>query len=130
MMIDSDDLKRMNDTHGHDAGDKLIRSVVAGIRASIKSSDVVARYGGDEFVCIFPSAGASAAAGIGERIRKHIADTPLKVDGQDVPMSVSIGVASFPRHGEKFELVARNADKALYLSKSEGRNRVTVYEEP
>jgi diguanylate cyclase (GGDEF)-like protein len=130
MMIDSDDLKRMNDTHGHEAGDKLIRAVVTGIRASIKSSDIVARYGGDEFVCIFPSAGAGAAAGIGERIRRHIADAPLKVDGQDIPMSVSIGVASFPRHGEKFESVARNADKALYLSKSEGRNRVTVYQEP
>jgi diguanylate cyclase (GGDEF)-like protein len=81
-------------------------------------------------VCIFPAAGAGVAAGIGERIRKHIADTPLKIDGQDVPASVSIGVASYPRHGDKYESVARNADKALYLSKSGGRNRVTVYEEP
>ncbi|HTL25307.1 MAG TPA: diguanylate cyclase [Burkholderiales bacterium] len=130
MMIDSDDLKQVNDTHGHDAGDKLIRSVVVGIRASIKSSDVVARYGGDEFVCIFPGASASAAAGIGERIRRHITDAPLKIESGEVPISVSIGVASYPRHGEKFETVARNADKALYLSKSEGRNRVTVYESP
>jgi diguanylate cyclase (GGDEF)-like protein len=130
MMIDSDDLKRINDTYGHDAGDKLIRSVVVGIRASIKSSDVVARYGGDEFVCIFPGAGAAAAAGIGERIRQHIADAPLRIDDQDVPMSVSIGVASYPRHGDKLESVARNADKALYLSKSGGRNQVTAYEEP
>jgi diguanylate cyclase (GGDEF)-like protein len=128
MMIDSDDLKRVNDTHGHDAGDKLIRAVVAGIRASIKSSDVVARYGGDEFVCMFPGAAAGAAAGIGERIRKHIADTPLQVDGRNVPISVSIGVASYPRHGDDLETVARNADKALYLSKSEGRDRVTVYQ--
>ncbi|HTN28183.1 MAG TPA: EAL domain-containing protein, partial [Burkholderiales bacterium] len=130
MMIDSDDLKRLNDTHGHDAGDKLIRAVVAGVRASIKSSDVVARYGGDEFVCLFPGAAASAAAGIGERIRRHIADTPLQIDGRNVPISVSIGVASYPRHGDRVEEVARNADKALYLSKSEGRNRVTVYAEP
>ena len=84
MMIDSDDLKRINDTYGHDAGDRLIRAVVAGVRASIKSSDVVARYGGDEFVCIFPGAGAPAAAGIGERIRKHIEETPLRIDGQEV----------------------------------------------
>jgi diguanylate cyclase (GGDEF)-like protein len=130
MMIDSDDLKRVNDTHGHDAGDQLIRAVVSGVRASIKSSDVVARYGGDEFVCIFPGASASAAAGIGERIRRHIADTPLQIDGRNVPISVSIGVASFPRHGDQLEAVARSADKALYLSKSGGRNRVTVYEEP
>lgn len=130
MMIDSDDLKRMNDTFGHEAGDRLIRAVVTGIRASIKSSDVVARYGGDEFVCIFPGATASAASGIGERIRAHIADTPLRIDDRRVPMSVSIGVASYPRHGEELEIVARNADKALYLSKSGGRNRVTVYAEP
>ena len=130
MMIDSDDLKRVNDTFGHEAGDRLIRAVVTGIRASIKSSDVVARYGGDEFVCIFPGATASAASGIGERIRAHIADAPLRIDDRSVPMSVSIGVASYPRHGEELEIVARNADKALYLSKSGGRNRVTVYAEP
>ena len=130
MMIDSDDLKRVNDTFGHEAGDRLIRAVVTGIRASIKSSDVVARYGGDEFVCIFPSATASAASGIGERIRAHIAGTPLRIDDRNVPISVSIGVASYPRHGEELEVVARNADKALYLSKSGGRNRLTVYAEP
>jgi diguanylate cyclase (GGDEF)-like protein len=130
MMIDSDDLKRVNDTFGHEAGDRLIRAVVTGIRASIKSSDIVARYGGDEFVCILPGANASAASGIGERIRAHIADAPLRIDDREVPMSVSIGVASYPRHGETLEVVARNADKALYLSKSGGRNRVTVYAEP
>jgi diguanylate cyclase (GGDEF)-like protein len=130
MMIDSDDLKRVNDTFGHEAGDRLIRAVVSGIRASIKASDVVARYGGDEFVCLFPGATASAASGIGERIRAHIAETPLRVDDRNVPVSVSIGVASYPRHGEALEAVARNADKALYLSKSGGRNRVTVYAAP
>jgi two-component system cell cycle response regulator len=103
---------------------------VAGVRASIKSSDIVARYGGDEFVCIYPGAAAGAAAGIGERIRRHIADKPLLIDERNVPMSVSIGVASFPAHGDRLEVVAKNADKALYLSKSGGRNRVTVYAEP
>jgi diguanylate cyclase (GGDEF)-like protein len=130
MMIDSDDLKKVNDTYGHEAGDQLIRAVVAGARASIKSSDVVARYGGDEFVCLFPGANTDAAARIGERIRRHIEDHPLPLDGKDVPISVSIGVASYPAHGGNFDEVARNADKALYVSKSEGRNRVTVYAAP
>ena len=130
LFFDLNRFKAVNDTHGHEAGDKLIRAVVAGVRRSIKSSDVVARYGGDEFVCVFPGAAAAAAAGIGERIRSHIADTPLQIDGRNVPMSVSIGVAAYPRHGDNLETVARNADKALYLSKSGGRNRVTVYEEP
>jgi len=130
MMIDSDDLKRVNDSYGHEAGDQLIRAVVAGVRESIKSSDVVARYGGDEFVCLFPGAPPDGAAGIGERIRRRVADTPLGIDGKRVPISVSIGVASYPAHGEKFEAVLRNADKALYVSKSQGRNRVTVYAAP
>jgi diguanylate cyclase (GGDEF)-like protein len=130
MMIDSDDLKRVNDSYGHEAGDRLIRAVVAGIRQSIKSSDVVARYGGDEFVCLFPGAPPEAAAGIGERIRSRVWDTPLELDGKIVPVSVSIGVASFPAHGEHFESVLRSADKALYMSKSNGRNRVTVYAAP
>jgi len=130
MMIDSDDLKKVNDTYGHEAGDQLIRAVVAGARASIKSSDVVARYGGDEFVCLFPGASTDAAARIGERIRRHIADHPLPLDGKDVPISVSVGVASYPIHGDHFDEVARNADKALYVSKSQGRNRVTVYAAP
>lgn len=130
LMIDSDDLKRVNDTYGHDAGDQLIRTVVAGIRESIKSSDVVARYGGDEFVCMFPGAPPEAAARIGERIRARVHGTPLAIGGSEVPISVSIGVASFPVHGDKFETVMRNADKALYMSKSNGRNRVTVYATP
>jgi len=130
MMIDSDDLKRVNDTYGDDAGDQLIRAVVAGIRESIKSTDVVARYGGDEFVCLFPGAPAQAAARIGERIRARVHETPLVLDGKDVPISVSIGVASYPAHGDKLETVMRNADKALYMSKTNGRNRVTVYAAP
>lgn len=130
MMIDSDSLKQVNDTYGHEAGDKLIRAAVQGIRASIKSSDIVARYGGDEFVCLLPGADTPDAAGIGERIRRRINETPLEVDGKSVPMSVSIGVASYPAHGDKLDAVARNADKALYMSKSQGRNQVTVYSTP
>lgn len=130
MMIDSDALKRVNDTYGHEAGDKLIRACVAGLRGAIKSTDTIARYGGDEFVCLLPGAAAGDAARIGERIRARIADTPLLIDGANIPISVSIGVASYPADGDKLDVLARNADKALYLSKSQGRNRVTVYTAP
>jgi len=130
MMIDSDSLKTVNDTYGHEAGDKLIKAVVAGVRASVKSNDIVARYGGDEFVCLFPGATPAAAAAIGERIRATIADTRLEFDGKRLPTSVSIGVANYPSHGDAFETLARNADKALYLSKNAGRNRVTTYAAP
>lgn len=127
LMIDSDSLKKVNDSLGHEAGDKLIRAVVAGMRGAIKSTDIIARYGGDEFVCLLPGAGPDDAARVGERIRARIAEAPLQIDDQTVPVSVSIGVASYPLHGDKLDLIARNADKALYLSKTQGRNRVTVY---
>lgn len=130
LMIDSDDLKRVNDTYGHEVGDKLIRATVAGIRGAVKSSDIVARYGGDEFVCLLPGAAAADATNVGERIRRRIADSPLQIDDKTIPISVSIGVASYPVHGDKLDLLARNADKALYLSKSNGRNRVTTYTPP
>ena len=130
MMIDSDNLKQINDTYGHEAGDKLIRATAAGIQSAIKSTDIVARYGGDEFVCLLPGAAADASAGIGERIRSRIAATALQIDGKNVTVSVSIGVASYPIHGSGLDVVARCADKALYLSKSQGRNRVSVYTAP
>jgi diguanylate cyclase (GGDEF)-like protein len=130
MMIDSDNLKKVNDGHGHAAGDQLIKATAAAIRGELRSTDVVARYGGDEFICLLSESGPGAARTVAERIRARVAATPLRVGGADVATSVSIGLATYPDHGDRLETVAHNADKALYLSKSAGRNRVTVYAAP
>ncbi|HXF67809.1 MAG TPA: GGDEF domain-containing protein [Burkholderiales bacterium] len=127
LMIDSDNLKAVNDTHGHEAGDALIRHVAQCIRGELRTTDIAARYGGDEFVCLLPETPAPGAALVAERIRRRVADTPFTVDGTGIRTSVSIGVAALPEHGTTLELLARNADRALYAAKAQGRNRVAVF---
>lgn len=127
LMIDSDSLKKVNDQHGHDTGDRLIKFIATSVKRDLRVTDVVARYGGDEFVCLLPETPADAAALAAERIRHNIAETPLASGQDSIPTSVSIGVAAYPEHGAGFETVAKNADRALYASKARGRNRVTVF---
>lgn len=127
LMVDSDNLKKVNDSHGHEVGDQLIQHIVQCIRDSLRVTDVVARYGGDEFMCLLQEAGNEAAAQVAERIRSRIAGTALNAGRDAVQTSVSIGVATYPEHGDKFDALAKNADRALYASKAQGRNRVTVY---
>ncbi len=127
MMLDSDHLKQVNDTYGHAAGDRLIQNVAEVTRSVIKSTDVVARYGGDEFVCLLSGADKEAAVQVAERVRKRLSDDPLLIDNDEVAITVSIGIATYPMNGETLDDLAKNADRALYVSKAQGRNRVTVY---
>jgi diguanylate cyclase (GGDEF)-like protein len=127
LMVDSDNLKKVNDTHGHEAGDRLIQLVARCIRDNLRATDIVARYGGDEFMCLLPETGSDGAGVVAERIRKRIAGTALEAGRDAVATSVSIGVATYGEHGEAFDALARNADRALYASKAGGRDRVTVY---
>ena len=127
LMVDSDNLKKVNDTHGHEAGDHLIRHVAQCIRLELRTTDVVARYGGDEFMCLLSETGAAGAAVVAERIRKRIAEIPITAGPEPIPTSVSIGVAAYPEHGSRFDVIAKNADRALYSSKAQGRNRVTIF---
>jgi len=129
LMVDSDNLKKVNDTYGHEAGDALIRLVVRCIRDDLRTTDVVARYGGDEFMCLLPETGSAAAGQVADRVRKRIESTALSTGTRTVPTTVSIGVAAYPEHGEDFETIAKKADRALYISKDKGRNRVTVFAE-
>lgn len=127
LMVDSDNLKKVNDSHGHHAGDRLIRHTVDCIRAELRSTDVVARYGGDEFICLLSETGIDAAQAVAERIRARVASHPIRLDRGDITTTISAGLAAYPDHGTRLGTVSKNADKALYRSKSAGRNRVTVY---
>lgn len=129
MMIDSDHLKEINDTYGHAAGDRLIQTIANVIRNAIKSTDVVARYGGDEFICLLPGASQQAALQVGERIRQRLAEEPLPIDNGHIAITVSIGIATYPAHGTTMEDLSKSADRALYVSKAKGRDRVTVYDD-
>ncbi|MBI3938931.1 MAG: GGDEF domain-containing protein [Betaproteobacteria bacterium] len=127
MMIDCDNLKTTNDTYGHESGNALLKSTVKCILGELRASDELARYGGDEFIALLPKTGGAGAMMVAERIRKRIEATPIEIFGRSVPVTVSIGVASFPDHGDRLEAILKNADQALYASKAHGRNRVTLF---
>ncbi len=131
-MIDVDHFKRINDQHGHVAGDEVLRKVAQRIEGAVRGSDVAARYGGEEFVILLPGTGHEAGAQLAERIRRAMADKTFEVasSAEPVPVTVSIGVAEH-RAGADTEdlevvgdrLLAR-ADYALYEAKAGGRNSV------
>jgi len=129
LMIDSDDLKTINDTYGHEAGNRLLKVNVSCIQQSLRDTDVFARYGGDEFIILLPQSKTDGAVEVAERIRKTIESTPLETRGKQVAVTVSIGIALFPAHGEELSSVMDRADRALYSSKKDGRNRTVVSEE-
>lgn len=128
VMIDSDNLKTINDTYGHGAGNDLLRLTTLGIRRLLRETDVAARYGGDEFILLLPETNAAGARELGERIRRAVEKKPLDVRGRHVATSVSLGVAGFPEHGDDLHSILNKADQAMYLSKKTGRNRVTVFD--
>lgn len=126
LMIDCDSLKQVNDSLGHETGNRLLRQTVECIQGRLRQTDLIARYGGDEFVALLPETPCSGAAGVAERIRKSVEMTPLVTREQRVPTTVSIGVACYPNHGVDFESVLEKADQAMYASKAGGKNGVTV----
>ncbi len=127
LMIDSDNLKQVNDTHGHEAGNRLLRQLAERIQAELRYTDVPARYGGDEFVVLLPETPSQGAADVAERIRESMAGKPLVYEGQAVKSTVSIGVASFPEDGHTVDALVARADRALYKAKNNGRNCVVCF---
>ena len=128
LMIDCDNLKTVNDTHGHDAGSRLLRQIANAVQVELRATDVPARYGGDEFIVLLPETPAKGAADVAERIRLAIGARPLAINGQNVFASVSIGFATYPEDGRTLDALAARADRALYRAKQEGRNRVVRYQ--
>ena len=128
LMIDSDNLKSINDSYGHETGNRLLKLTVRSITAAVRDTDVVARYGGDEFVVLLPETGSAGAREMADRVREAVAGTPLDTRGKHVQTTVSIGVAAFPEHGDELATVLARADQALYAAKREGRNRVAVFQ--
>jgi diguanylate cyclase (GGDEF)-like protein len=127
LMVDIDNLKAINDHHGHDTGNLAIRRVANAIKSSVRSNDVVARYGGDEFIVLLPAAPEAAARRAGERILRHIAEEPVEGVNGPAGVSVSIGLATFPVMAKGMEELMHRADQALYASKRAGRNRLSTY---
>jgi len=126
IMCDLDHFKQINDTVGHPAGDAVLRHLTRQILVpAVRPKDLVARYGGDEFVLVLRGADSRAAVAIAERIRRTIGGQAVLLDGKAVSnLSLSLGIAVFPRDGDTREALVQAADQALYVAKRTGRNRV------
>jgi diguanylate cyclase (GGDEF)-like protein len=121
VMIDIDHFKRLNDEHGHQAGDEVLRNVAAALSCECRDFDTPARYGGEEFAVVLPGCGPDEAKLIAERLRHAVAAAPSVV-----PITASAGVATYPAHAGDADTLVRASDDALYESKRAGRNRTTV----
>jgi len=130
MFTDIDKFKRINDTYGHNIGDKVLCYVTGLIKSQLRSNDVLARFGGEEFVVLLPQTGLRHACEIAERVRRTIADQPFKIDNDnELKVTISIGVARVPDEleGDDKEVVHKlfaSADESLYVAKESGRNKV------
>jgi diguanylate cyclase (GGDEF)-like protein/PAS domain S-box-containing protein len=126
LLVDVDHFKTINDTYGHAAGDAILQSVARTLSTSLRATDVVCRYGGDEVLCLLSGAGVDATLERAEHLRAAV--TATRVDHGDISVRVtcSIGAAVFPLHGAEVEEVLRAADAALYRAKAGGRNRVQL----
>ena len=127
LMFDSDNLKAVNDLHGHEAGNHLLQLVAKCIETELRHTDVLARYGGDEFVALLPETSAVRGLEVAERILKAVAATRLDFEGKRIETSISIGLASFPEDGRSMDAIQGRADRAMYLAKEQGRNRVVKF---
>lgn len=127
LMIDSDNLKAVNDLYGHESGNRLLKMVAKCIETELRNTDVLARYGGDEFVALLPETPVDMAKEVAERIARAIATAPLEFEGKRIETSVSIGVACYPEDGRSVDAVQARADRAMYMAKEQGRNRVVKF---
>ncbi|MCI5137363.1 MAG: GGDEF domain-containing protein [Candidatus Electrothrix sp. AR1] len=130
LMIDADSLKAVNDLYGHHAGTMLIVSISEIMRSELREEDMLARFGGDEFVAFLPDTTCQKAWVIAERMRIKIAQAPLNYEGNALSVTVSCGIACYPEHGQDLTQVMKMADKALYKSKGYGKNQCTIFKAP
>ena len=129
IMIDIDDFKRFNDSFGHATGDLLLRELGALLKRSIRGGDIACRYGGEEFLLLLPDTSLETAQQRAEQLRQSAKELHLPNQERLVgPISLSLGVATFPQHGSTTETLLQFVDNALYRAKHEGRDRVVVAE--
>jgi diguanylate cyclase (GGDEF)-like protein len=127
VLLDVDNFKHINDRHGHSGGDAVLQAMGRVLRESSRSTDIVGRWGGEEFVLLLPGAAGAGALHVTERVRETVAQQVIVSAGQALRWTVSVGVAQL-RPDESFESLVRRADQAMYRAKAEGKNRVCAAE--
>ncbi|MTI77384.1 MAG: diguanylate cyclase [Marinobacter sp.] len=127
LWVDFDHFKDVNDTYGHAAGDSVLRSISRLLLGSVRSVDSIGRFGGEEFVIVLPEMDLEEAQETAERLRRKVAEEPQPLgNGEAVPLTISVGVAVYPDHGQTASTLCAAADKAMYLAKDRGRNCVAM----
>jgi len=126
LILDIDYFKSINDGHGHDAGDDVLREFALRIRKSIRNIDLACRYGGEEFVIVMPETDIGVATMVAERLRRRIASEPFAIQNgaRNLDVTISIGIAALAADGDNAAAMLKRADQALYRAKRDGRNRV------
>lgn len=127
VMFDVDFLKKINDTHGHQAGDEVLKKAAQVVRGELRESDVLARYGGDEFVILLSNSDDLEASMVLERIHRKIQSAFVMVAGKKLGITISAGIASLQPDMEKPDQLVMQADRAMYVAKNSGRNRMSVF---
>ena len=126
-LIDLDHFKSVNDRFGHAVGDQLLQRFAAALRTSMNTREIFGRYGGEEFLVLFPDSSLDQARQSAERLRSALRDQRMQVDDQEVSVTLSLGLAGYEAGDVLFDQVARRADIALYVAKTQGRDRVEVF---
>ncbi len=130
MLIDADHFKQINDRYGHCAGDAALKAIADACNTSVRDPDVVGRFGGEEFIILLPRTRAGDAAVVAERIRKTILENDIEWEGQRLDVRLSLGIAEAGLHGNEFDDLLAQADRALYAAKEGGRNQTVIAEVP
>ena len=124
VFVELDQMKAVNDKHGHQAGDTVLIELARRLTEAVREVDVVARWGGDEFTLLLPKTGLAGALLLAEKIRAAAGTAPFRIDTGSIDITISIGVAAYPEHGSSGKELVAAADAAMYLAKARGRNRV------
>lgn len=126
LFIDVDNFKSINDTHGHDVGDQVLRMVAATLRHNLRSTDAIGRWGGDEFLAILEEVGSNdALKAIAEKLRSLVETSHLECDGNELAVTISVG-GTLLQPGDALETIVRRADELMYQSKRSGSNSISV----
>jgi diguanylate cyclase (GGDEF)-like protein len=124
LLGDCDNLKIVNDKYGHEAGNLLLQAIAGNFRNCLRGCDSAARYGGDEFTVLLPNTTIEAAELVTKRIQKTLASSCFNYRGSVISTNISIGIATYPQHGNTAEALLRHADEAMYANKRESKNQV------
>jgi diguanylate cyclase (GGDEF)-like protein/PAS domain S-box-containing protein len=127
VMVDLDGLKAINDRFGHHVGDRFLKEVAGIVKVNTRASDIAARWGGDEFMLLAPGTDSRSAIKIAERIRAQVERYKMKLEGEEVGITVSAGIVSYPDHAPAVAELLKKADQAMYNAKKGGKNQASIF---